>query len=74
MEKDEGERDRKDDSEKSTVEHPFGTIKRAMNQGYLLLKGLKKVRGRIRFKCYSIQYEEGNKHQGCQITDSEPVK
>ena len=30
---------------KSTVEHPFGTIKRAMNQGYLLLKGLKKVRG-----------------------------
>ena len=30
---------------KSTVEHPFGTIKRAMNQGDLLLKGLKKVRG-----------------------------
>ena len=34
---------------KSTVEHPFGTIKRAMNQGYLLLKGLKKVRGEFGF-------------------------
>ena len=27
------------------VEHPFGTIKRAMNQGYALLKGLVMVRG-----------------------------
>jgi hypothetical protein len=25
------------------VEHPFGTIKRGMNQGYFLLKGIKKV-------------------------------
>ena len=25
------------------VEHPFGTMKRAFNQGYLLLKGLRKV-------------------------------
>ena len=25
------------------VEHPFGTIKRAMNQGYFLMRGLKKV-------------------------------
>ena len=25
------------------VEHPFGTIKRAMNQGYFLTRGLKKV-------------------------------
>ncbi|MCE8429260.1 MAG: transposase [Candidatus Methanoperedens sp.] len=24
-------------------EHPFGTIKRGFNQGYLLLKGLRKV-------------------------------
>ena len=29
------------------VEHPFGTIKRAMNQGYFLLKGLVKVRGEL---------------------------
>ena len=28
---------------KSLVEHPFGTMKRAFNQGYLLLKGLRKV-------------------------------
>ena len=34
---------------KRTVEHPFGTIKRAMNQGYLLLKGLRKVRGELGF-------------------------
>jgi hypothetical protein len=34
---------------KQLVEHPFGTIKRAFNQGYLLLKGLKKVSGEIGF-------------------------
>jgi len=28
---------------KQLVEHPFGTIKRGMNQGYFLLKGIKKV-------------------------------
>ena len=31
------------------VEHPFGTIKRAFNQGYVLLKGLRKVRGEVGF-------------------------
>jgi len=25
------------------IEHPFGTMKRGMNQGYFLLRGLKKV-------------------------------
>lgn len=30
---------------KSTVEHPFGTMKRAMDAGYFLLKGLEGVRG-----------------------------
>jgi len=30
---------------KSVVEHPFGTMKRAMDFGYFLLKGLPKVRG-----------------------------
>lgn len=29
----------------SLVEHPFGTLKRGMNQGYFLLKGLAKVKG-----------------------------
>jgi len=32
-------------SRKSIVEHPFGTIKRGMDQGYFLTRGLKKVRG-----------------------------
>ena len=34
---------------KRTVEHPFDTIKRAMNQGYFLLKGLRKVNGEFGF-------------------------
>lgn len=28
-------------------EHPFGTIKRAFNQGYVLMKGIEKIRGEI---------------------------
>jgi hypothetical protein len=31
------------------AEHPFGTMKRAFNQGYLLLKGLRKVSGEVGF-------------------------
>ena len=31
------------------VEHPFGTMKRVFNQGYLLLKGLRKVKGEVGF-------------------------
>jgi transposase len=34
---------------KELSEHPFGTMKRAFNQAYLLLKGLRKVRGEIGF-------------------------
>jgi len=34
---------------KKVVEHPFGTIKRAFNQGYLLLKGLRKTTGEVGF-------------------------
>jgi transposase/macrodomain Ter protein organizer (MatP/YcbG family) len=30
---------------KALAEHPFGTMKRSMDQGYFLLKGLTKVRG-----------------------------
>ena len=36
-------------SRKEIVEHPFGTMKRAFNQGYLLLKGLRKVKGEVGF-------------------------
>jgi transposase len=34
---------------KTLSEHPFGTIKRAFNQGYLLLKGWRKVSGEVGF-------------------------
>ena len=34
---------------RTIVEHPFGTIKRAFNQGYLLLKGFRKVKGEVEF-------------------------
>lgn len=38
-------------------EHPFGTIKRGFNQGYMLLKGLSKVRGEmgLTFLAYNIK-------------------
>ena len=29
---------------RDTVEHPFGSIKQWMNQGYFLMRGLEKVR------------------------------
>ena len=29
---------------RNTVEHPFGTIKHAMNQGHFFMKGLRQVR------------------------------
>jgi transposase len=32
---------------KQLAEHPFGTIKRAMNQGYFLMRGLEKVRAEM---------------------------
>lgn len=38
----------------SVSEHPFGTIKRALNAGYFLLKGLKKVAGE--FALISLGY------------------
>jgi transposase len=34
---------------KRIVEHPFGTMKRAFNQGYLLLRGIRKVGGEVGF-------------------------
>jgi transposase len=34
-------------SRKSLVEHPFGTIKRWMDQGSFLTRGLEKVRGEM---------------------------
>ncbi len=39
------------DQRKSMVEHPFGTIKRTMNQGYFLTKGLEMVKGEFSLTC-----------------------
>jgi hypothetical protein len=42
---------------KSIVEHPFGTIKRAMEAGYCLVKGKEKVRGEfaLTFPAYNLK-------------------
>ena len=42
---------------KSIVEHPFGTVKRAMDGGYCLTKGLKNVRGEFSliFLAYNLK-------------------
>ena len=49
---------------KRTVEHPFGTIKRWMNQGYLLLKGLKKVRGEFGFSVIAYNMKRAIRIKG----------
>ena len=52
---------------KSTVEHPFGTIKRAMNQGYLLLKGLKKVRGEFGLSVIAYNMKRAIRIKGVKV-------
>lgn len=39
------------------IEHPFGTMKRGMNQGYFLLRGLKKVAVEMSLTvlCYNLK-------------------
>jgi hypothetical protein len=32
---------------KDIVEHPFGTMKRSMNQGYILMRGVEKVKAEM---------------------------
>ena len=49
---------------KRTVEHPFGTIKRWMNQGYLLLKGLRKVRGEFGFSVIAYNMKRAIRIKG----------
>ena len=39
---------------RNTVEHPFGTIKHAMNQGHFLMKGLRQ--GRAEFSLSALAY------------------
>jgi len=47
----------KTDQRKSIVEHPFGTVKRAMDAGYCLTKGLRNVTGEfsLSFLAYNIK-------------------
>ena len=52
---------------KRTVEHPFGTIKRWMNQGYLLLKGLKKVRGEFGFSVIAYNMKRAIRIKGVRV-------
>jgi len=42
---------------KSIVEHPFGTVKRAMDSGYCLTKGIKNVSGEfsLTFLSYNLK-------------------
>lgn len=42
---------------KEIVEHPFGTMKRAMDTGYVLLKGMEKVSGEfaLSFLAYNMK-------------------
>ena len=44
---------------KKLAEHPFGTVKRAFNQGYLLLKGLRKVAGEVGFTMLAYNMRRG---------------
>jgi hypothetical protein len=39
------------------VEHPYGTMKRGMNQGYFLLRGLKKAAAEMSLTvlCYNLK-------------------
>lgn len=42
---------------KSTVEHPFGTMKREMNAGYFLLKGLEGVRAEFSLSVLAYNFK-----------------
>ena len=42
---------------KSIVEHPFGTIKRNMDAGYCLMKGLVNVNGEFSLTCLAYNFK-----------------
>lgn len=48
---------------KELAEHPFGTMKRGMDQGYFLLKGLRKIRGEFSLTvlAYNLGAEPGGR-------------
>ncbi len=42
---------------KAIVEHPFGTIKRWMNQAYFLMRGLTKVRAEFSLSALAYNFK-----------------
>ncbi|MGI0092407.1 MAG: transposase [Nitrososphaerales archaeon] len=52
---------------KELCEHPFGTIKRALNQGYLLLKGLRKVDAEVGFSALAYDMRRAINILGVEI-------
>jgi hypothetical protein len=51
------------------AEHPFGTMKRAFNQGYLLLKGLRKGRGEVGFTMLAYNIRRGHQYSWSEHTN-----
>ena len=51
---------------KSIVEHPFGTIKRAMDAGYCLTKGLRNVAGEFSLTFLAYNLKRAINILGCQ--------
>lgn len=52
---------------KELVEHPFGSMKRAFNQGYLLLRGLRKVKGEVGFTMLAYNMKRAMNIVGVEI-------
>lgn len=49
---------------KEIVEHPFGTLKRGMNQGYFLCRGLPKVRGEMSLSVLAYNQRASHEYFG----------
>ena len=50
---------------REAVEHPFGTIKRWMNQGAFLMRGLEKVRGEFSLTALAYNLRQVLNIVGC---------
>jgi hypothetical protein len=59
---------------KITVEHPFGTIERWTNQGYLLRKGLEKVMGESGFSVIAHNMKNAISINGTRVLVQSPSK
>ncbi len=58
---------------KQIVEHPFGTIKHWNDQGYFLMKGLKKVRAEMSLSALAYnKYKAFNKYTWGSENDRSP--